>query len=185
MALLKLSAPWEIYYKELNELFKKDKEIYIVYDRDNQEINLYVENEAKADAMYCTLPSVKQFGSTELKINIIPANKTNYRRSKGRTYEDLFYNNPIVDEIVTLDGIMTNPITYVIFKKEVVQYYNDNLGDANGLCSTLYQDIAKRIFEEEEGVYFCTNKEYIFPVLSIPSYTISTASDTTKCHCCN
>lgn len=156
MAILKLSAPWQIYYKELCALFEKDKEVGIVYDTDEQIINIYVENAAKADAMYAVLPTEKDFGGVTLRINVVPANKS-LRRSVGAVYEDLFYNNPIVDEIVTLEGIMTNPITYVIFKKEVVQYYNDSLGDAHGMCSTLYQDIAKRVLCEESGVFFCTN----------------------------
>jgi hypothetical protein len=72
-------------------------------------------------------------------------------------YEDLFRGNPIVDDIVTIEGVMTNPITYVIFKKEVIQYYNDSLSDAHGMCSTLYQDIASRVLDAGEGIFFCTN----------------------------
>lgn len=155
MAILKLSAPWQIYYKELSILFEKDKEVHIVYNTEDQIIDIYVDNPAKAEAMAATLPTEKEFGNITLIINIIPANK-NLRRSKGSDYEDLFYGNSIVKDIVTVDGIMSNPITYVIFKKEVVQYFNDDLGDAHGMCSTLYQDIAKRVFNEEEGVFFCT-----------------------------
>ena len=157
MALLRLSAPWQIFYKELNELFKKDPEIHIVYDTDEQEINLYIENQVKADALAEILPEELSFGSVKVQINVIPANKCNNRRSTGSLYKDAFYGNPIVNEIVTLEGIMTNPITYVIFKKEVVQYYNDDLGDAHGMCSTLYQDMAYRVFEEKEGIFFCTD----------------------------
>lgn len=157
MALLKLSAPWETYYKELNELFKKDKEIHIIYDRENQSIDIYVENEAKADALADLLPQTKHFGNIELTIAVIPANECNCRRSKGSIYEDAFYNNPIVDDIVSIEGIMSNSITYVIFNREIVQYYNDDLGDANGVCTTLYQDIAKRVLEDREGVFFCTS----------------------------
>ena len=160
MAILKLSAPWHIYYKELCELFKFDEEVRIVYDTEEQVINIYVDNAAKADAMYAVLPTEKDFGGVVVQINVIPANKTTFkgvRSKRGATYEDLFYKNPIVDDIVTIEGIMTNPITYVIFKKEVVQYYNDSLADAHGLCSTLYQDIAKRILDADEGIFFCTN----------------------------
>lgn len=166
MAILKLSAPWQIYYKELCALFEQDKEVRIVYDTDEQIISIYVDNAAKADAMYAVLPTVKEFGNVSVEINVIPANKPNLRRTKGTTYEDLFYGNPIVNDIVTLNGIMSNPITYVIFKKEVVQYYNDSLSDAYGMCSTLYQDIAKRVLCEEDGVFFCTD-------IKIPSTYIS------------
>lgn len=161
MAVLKLSAPWQIYYKELCLLFERDEEVRIVYDTDQQVISIYVDNAAKADAMAAALPTEKEFGNVSLTIAVIPANKSNLRRTQGSTYEDLFYKNPIVNDIVTVDGVLTNPITYVIFKKEVVQYFNDDLGDANGMCSTLYQDIAKRVFEPEKGIHFCTDTNSI------------------------
>ena len=180
MAILKLSAPWQIYYKELCELFKFDPEVRIVYDTDEQIINIYVDNTAKAEAMAAVLPTEKDFGGITVLIVVIPANKTNLRRTRGTTYEDLFYKNPIVDDIVTIEGVMTNPITYVIFKKEVVQYYNDSLSDAHGLCSTLYQDIAKRVLDADEGIFFCTNNT--MGSFKIP-YTITTSNNSTNCTC--
>ena len=177
MAILKLSAPWQIYYKELCELFKFDPEVRIVYDTDAQIINIYVDNAAKADAMYIVLPTEKSFGSVVVEINVVPANKNNLRRTRGTTYEDLFYKNPIVDDIVTIEGVMTNPITYIIFKKEVVQYYNDSLSDAHGMCSTLYQDIASRVLNVGEGIFFCTNNTIGSLTCKIPNgYTITTSN---------
>lgn len=183
MAILKLSAPWQIYYKELCELFKHDSEVRIVYDTDEQIINIYVENTAKADALTMILPTEKEFGAVIVQINVIPANTT-FKKAKSiraSIYEDLFRGNPIVDDIVTIEGVMTNPITYVIFKKEVVQYYNDSLGDAHGMCSTLYQDIAERIFDEHEGIFFCTNTTA--DAFKIPSWTISTTPAFTTSSC--
>ena len=46
---------------------------------------------------------------------------------------------------------------YVLFKKEVVQYDSDDISDFHGVCSTLYQDLAKEIIGEDEGIYFCTD----------------------------
>ena len=182
MAILKLSAPWHTYYKELNELFKFDDEIRIVYDTDEQIINIYVENTAKAGAMAAVLPVEKEFGAITVQINVIPANSTfkKVKSVRGSLYEDLFHGNPIVDDIVTIEGVMTNPITYVIFKKEVVQYYNDSLSDAHGLCSTLYQDIAKRVLDADEGFFFCTNNN--MGIFKIP-YTITTSNNSTNCTC--
>lgn len=180
MAILKLSAPWHTYYKELNELFKHDSEVRIVYDTDEQVINIYVENTAKADAMAAVLPMEKEFGAITVQINVIPANPT-FKKAKsvrGTIYEDLFRGNPIVDDIVTIEGIMTNPITYVIFKKEVVQYYNDSLSDAHGMCSTLYQDIASRVLDAGEGIFFCTNNTMNISC-KIPSYTLTTSNSYT------
>lgn len=157
MAVVKLSAPWQTYYKELSLLFEHDDEVRIIYDTDAQIINIFVDNAVKAEAMAAALPAVKQFGSVELEINIIPSNRVNMLKASRTGFVDLFRGNSIVDDVVIVDGIMTNPITYVIFKKEVVQYFNDDLGDANGMCTTLYQDMAKRVFEDHEGVFFCTN----------------------------
>lgn len=181
MAILKLSAPWQIYYKELCELFKFDDEIRIVYDTDEQVISIYVDNTAKAEAMALVLPTEKDFGSIKVLIVVIPANST-FKKAKsirGSLYEDLFRGNPIVDDIVTIEGVMTNPITYVIFKKEVVQYYNDSLADAHGLCSTLYQDIAKRVLDAGEGIFFCTNNTMGYKIPS-PSYTLTTSNALTS-----
>ncbi len=179
MAILKLSAPWHTYYKELCELFKKDNEVRIVYDTDEQVINIYVDNTAKADAMAAVLPVEKDFGGVTVQINVIPANPT-FKKAKsirGSLYEDLFRGNSIVDDIVTIEGVMTNPITYVIFSKEVVQYYNDSLADAHGLCSTLYQDIAKRVLDAGEGIFFCTNNTS--GCFKLPSYAITTSNSYT------
>ena len=157
MAKLNMSAPWYVYYNELCALFKEDKEVHIVYDEMDQIINIYVENQAKADAMDEVIPKVMTFGNVDLEINIVPANKLCSRKSKGNLFEDLFFDNPICTDVVTVEGIFTNPITYVIFRKEVVQYYNDNLGDAHGVCSTLYQDIAKRVLKDQDSIYYCTD----------------------------
>lgn len=48
----------------------------------------------------------------------------------------------------------------MLFKKEVVQYFTDNLGDYNGYRSTLYENIARDIFGDIVGVFFCTNDMY-------------------------
>ena len=173
MAVVKLSAPWQTYYKELSLLFEHDDEVRIVYDTDAQIINIYVDNAVKAEVMATVLPAVKQFGLVELEINIIPSNRVNMLMG----FVDLFKGNSSGDDVVVVDGIMSNPITYVIFKKEVVQYFNDDLGDAHGVCSTLYQDIAKRVFEEHEGVFFCTTTKALSSYYTgcLGNYSITTA----------
>ena len=53
----------------------------------------------------------------------------------------------------------TNPFVYVMFKPEVVQYWDDNLGDPHGNISTLAQEIARDVFEDGNGVYFSTDEK--------------------------
>ena len=172
MAKLGLLSPWAIYYNELKTFFAKDSEVTVIYDEENNIVNLYVDSSKKAAALTELLPVEKDFGAVTLKINVIPANDS--EKVKFATivasladeaiqlvdlYSAALARNDSVDEITTLRGIFNNPITYVVFEKRVVQYYNDSLGDINGVCSTLMQNIAEDIFERREGVYFCTSTE--------------------------
>lgn len=154
MAKIGLSAPWIIYYREINALFEQDPEIHVVYDEDKNELKLFVDNSSKAEALRELLPVEKEFGNVVLKIDVIPSNKK--VSACGGLFETAFANNPILSEVQVIRGIFSNDLYYVIFVNKVVQYFNDSLEDAHGVCSTLYQDIAKRIFENRQNVFFCT-----------------------------
>lgn len=162
MARIKLSPPWDIYYKELKCLFCRDKEVFIIYDEDVPEVKIFVENDSKAYALSQILPTVKDFGTVSMKITIIPANDYSYSEIYNKAieenpYETAFKDNPVVKFVKQLNTVVTGTITYVVFVNEVVQYFNDNIYDFNGICSTLYQEIAKNIFKEDNSVHFCTD----------------------------
>lgn len=168
MARLGLTSPWVTFYHEIEAFFKKDPEVRVIYDEDENVINLYVDNAAKASALTELLPTEKTFGAITIKVNVIPANRINvftlteYKANMvNQSLNDLYFaalnGNERFKEIIPVIGVFNNPITYILFKKEVVQYFNDSLGDFNGVCSTLMQNIAKDIFENTEGVYFCTD----------------------------
>ena len=158
MARLNLLPAWTIFYHELEVFFAKDPEVRVVYDNEEPRIKLYVEEKTKAEALRALLPSEKTYGSIVLKIDIIPSNvRERSINSDAFLYEIALYNNPILSYIKVVKGIFSNNLTYVVFENKVVQYFNDDLGDVHGLCSTLYQDIAKEIFKEKEGVFFCTD----------------------------
>lgn len=157
MAKLKMLSPWMVFYREIDAMFKRDPEVKVVYDEDEQIIKLFVDNTSKADALTQILPEEKEFGNVTVKIVVIPAN--NLLQSSP---DDLFGRalccNDAVAGVETTKDIPGFPcLTYVIFAKEVVQYFTDNLGDYYGVTSTLYQNIAKDIFINTDGVYFCTD----------------------------
>ena len=155
MARLGLSAPWTIFYRELEMMFEKDPGVRVVFDEKNKEVRLYVEKEEKASALMELLPSKKEFGSYTLMVTVIPANGV--KMTQPATYAAALDGNPALSYIKTIRGIFSNDLTYVVFKNKVVQYFNDDLGDVNGNCSTLYQEIAKDIFVEQQGIFFCTD----------------------------
>lgn len=160
MARLRKSSPWIIFYRELQELFRYDDEVKVIYD-DNPdealyEVRLYVETTVKADALEKLLPTEKVFGNVTLTIKVIPANTLEH--TNVPLYEAAFEGNEALSYIKTVGGgILSNDITYVVFKNQVVQYFSDDLSDPHGLTSTLYQDIAERVFEQKEGIFFCTD----------------------------
>lgn len=165
MAKLNLAAPWTIYYREVSALFERDSEVHVLLDEENYILKICVEDGIKADAITYLLPEEKVFGNIALKIEVIPANTLNNQRKKLRefkfdnfktVFENAFYKNPafIFSEEVYLS---TNTLCYVVFNKEVVQYYSDDLGSYFGLTSTLYEDLARDIFKDLDGVYYCTN----------------------------
>lgn len=155
----KMSPPWYNYVDEIMALFGRDPEINISFDPDTMRLDLYVDNTDKACALQELLPTDIDFGGVDLNISVIPANKM-IENTNARLYEVAFRGNPVVTDVVDVEEVFSNPIAYVVFKKEVVQYYSDNLGDLYGNTNTLLQDIAKRIFaDKDEGIYFCTDNE--------------------------
>lgn len=149
-------SPWMIYVHQLEAMFKQDPMVKVHFDEETFTVKLYVEGNTKAEALMELLPDSKKFGNVELKIRVLPANL-------GDSKVDLFYaafeGNPALSYIKTISGVSSNEFNFVVFKKEVVQYYSDNLGDINGVNSTLYQDLAKELFGTHDGVYYCTDTE--------------------------
>ena len=151
--VVKLSSPWMIYYRQIKALFSQDPNVKVIFDEENFTVKIYVTGGSKAEAIEALVKS-KTFGNIEVKIDVIPANPENM--TKIDLVKAAFEGNPILEKIES-GTLFDQPISYVVLKKEVVQYFNDDLSDINGVCSTLFQDLAKEIIGEEESVYFCTS----------------------------
>ena len=158
MAIIKKSSPWVTYYREVDALFKKDKEVFVVFDEENVEIKIYVSDQVKADAIRCLMPLEKDFGNVILKINVIPSNGNQLRGVSTTNILkiacDAFLDNNAVYMVTDVGAVFD--LVYVIFRKEVVQFFDDNIGDINGNCSTLYEMIARDVFEDI-GIKYCTD----------------------------
>jgi hypothetical protein len=151
---VKLSSPWMTYFNKYKALFGDDPEINVTFDDAKKTIKLYVNGDDKAEALSKILPSEKVFGNVVIKISVVPSNALNV--SKIDVFQKAFEGNPALSYIKSVKNGLYDA-SYVVFSNKVVQFFNDELSDVNGFCSTLYQDIAKDIFEDTNGVFFCTD----------------------------
>ncbi len=71
-----------------------------------------------------------------------------------------FNGNDAVERVQATKIRGLGELTHVVFENRVVQYFNDDISDINGLCSTLYQDIAKRVLKNIDNVFFCTDMNF-------------------------
>lgn len=156
---LRLSPPWVTYANKIKAMFQNDQEIKIEYS-ELPEIKLYVSNERKAVAIYLLLPTHKDIGNVTLNITVIPPNDDVESLVNNEDFDSIkelfdvaFDSNPVYAYSKEIIGVFSNPFVYVVFKNKVVQFFNDNLNDIHGLISTLYEDIARELFTNEE-TYF-------------------------------
>lgn len=161
MSTLKLQSPWVTHYEKIRELFKNDKEIKLVWDDDSANLTMYIDNPNKANVLRSMIPQTKTFGNVTMTIDIIPSNSCNFVAHTNPYIEHAFAGNPIYHFSKTFpNAFMTNPITYVVFAKEVIQYYNDDLGDLFGNANCLAEDLARDVLENNvDGIFFCTDIE--------------------------
>lgn len=168
MAKLNLIAPWDEYYEELNAFFAEDPDVTILYDEEAKDIKVLVQETIKAEALTYLLKDEVEFGGVKLTVTVVPANEvtkgvknlvTNIGNNEnyGDMFERALINNGAFAYTYTVDNVMGFNAVFVVFRKKVIQYYNDNLGDLNGMKSTLAEYIARDIFVTRNGVFFNTD----------------------------
>jgi hypothetical protein len=173
-AKLKLSPPWITYVNMLEALFDGDLEIAFNLDIDanNCSVTLATNNPDKAAALVKLLPEKVAFGKVELQIKVDCQTISNLAfTSDKQLFETAFSENPAFAYAVEADASYFLPFTYVVFKRDVVQFFADNLHDPHGLISTLYQDIASEIFRSTTytcggGIAYATDIEH--KILGMP-----------------
>lgn len=151
--MAKLSPPWNTFVSELKALFGEDPDIRITFNEDSYEVKLFVANDEKAEALRQLIPEERIYGNVALKVTVVPANADS--TNDADTFEKAFKGNPVLKEIMRLKTPF-GEYDYAVFRKEVVQFYNDDLTDPHGNESTLFENIARDVFGDT-GVFFCTD----------------------------
>ncbi len=156
-----LNLPYTVwaYFNKLSVMFRKDPDVELEFERVDDFISkviIYVNDSnrpGKSDAFAKMLPSRVDFGIHRVYIDIIPNNDS---RADHEVLIDMFYGNPIVDSFIT-DHSGRH---YIIFKKDILQYYTNDISDVNSLQSVLAEDLARELITDDiTNVYFCTASE--------------------------
>jgi hypothetical protein len=153
---MKLSAPWITFVHELEALFSEDLEVKVKYDETNNTVKLYVADSDKAMALEKLIPAKKDFGNVSIAISVIPPNVE--EMTKEDLFNKAFRGNPAVSFTASYDNPLGH-LTYIVFEKKVVQFFNDQLDDINGNKSMLFQEIAYDVFGSDHAVFYCTDAD--------------------------
>jgi len=156
-AKVTVSPPWITYYNKMQVLFGGDPDIRLSYDDESKVIRMFVNNPTKADALGSLLPVDVTFGNVTVKIVIVPGNID--KTKIPELYRLALQGNPAFSQVIDIYSFMIPQLAYVMFKKEVAQFWNDNMGDPHGVETTLYQELAKEIFEPKNGILFSTESD--------------------------
>ena len=168
----KLAPPWITCVNVIKAMFEKDAEINIIYNNDDVTLKLFIDNDEKAAAIARLLPKTQEYGNISLKIEVIPTNSVIDLgiMSNKKLFDTAFNNNPVYAYSTEIVGVFQNVLTYIVFKNEVVQFFNDNLNDIHGIVSTLYEFLADELFDEAglQGVYYNTDTKIGLPLCEWP-----------------
>lgn len=163
-----MSNPVYTFYNKFVALFINDDEVLVdeisVIEDGSEldgaytfDIDVY-ENKAKFEALLKLINCDVQLGNLRVIIQINYETKQEDEITLD-TFRDAFKNNPIVNDFVEKKLPLSEvTMPYVIFKKEVVQFYNDDLSDYYGNFNGLYSEIAKDVLNTN-GINLCVDNK--------------------------
>lgn len=155
MAQLKVSPPWITHIHYIEQTFGKDPDVTVLSNEELREVKLLVDGQDKADAIAKLIRSDVEFGNEHLKVTVVPCNDD----SLASTVRKAFAGNGAVADIIDGSGSgvpFFDDRIFVLFKPEIVQFYNDNLMDYYGNENTLYHIMARDVFDAGASVAFGT-----------------------------
>lgn len=158
-----LEAPWYTFRKMVNALFERDASIVVgdIYEAKDGEpfdyaFDIEVTDHEKAMALERMMPSIKTFGAVTLAIFIFDE-ENNELQNGTEVFEKIFKDNPIVKDYKNVTDRAGVLHSFVRFKPEVIQFFDDDMTDYNGNWSGLAEDIAREVFcLTSGGLNFCT-----------------------------
>lgn len=167
-----MQSPWVTIYNKFKAMFSNDIDLKIseLEGPDNKVATFEITstNTDKINALSNILNDYFILGNVKLavKFGVINGSNVEFINTKKRRNhidQDIiftaFENNNALDDVRTIKFPGGFPVTYILFVKEVVQFYNDDMTDLYGNYNGLYEDIARDIFLPFNGTFYCTAVE--------------------------
>lgn len=148
----RLSPPWYIYYQKLCSLFKEDGQVTIG-ELEKKPDDLYiaeitVSDKEKQAALQQIIVQDIEIGRTKVKFTF--TDPLDVSQADGdvplETFIAAFQGNPILVKTATVHPPTGATVHYVVFKKEVIQFFADDITDYYGNYNGLAANIAKEVF---------------------------------------
>ena len=154
-----LSPPWITKVNELKALFGVDPDIDVVYNDEAKEVIIESVNTFKIMALQKILVPSVTFGNVTLTIKCLV--KDNAEDDVASLIKTAFADNPHFSQVITAPTPYGEQV-YALFKKEVIQFYNDDTSDYYGNWNGLSEDILRGVVNENIRVNIGTETELDF-----------------------
>lgn len=151
-----ISSPWMTYYKKLVALFSDDPELEVKWNEDEKSIVIESTNTFKIMALEKLLDPTVTFGNVTITVKCLV--KDGSEESVAAIFRTAFAGNPHISEVIEEETMGCIEQTFVLFKPEVIQFFNDDLTDFHGNWNGLSEDIMRDVINKNLRVNIGTDK---------------------------
>ena len=154
---LGLSAPWVTYQGLVATLFKDDADITVSYlDEDEKTFTVSCSNPDKYMLLSKYLKPSATFGNVTVEVKLEYTGDAPIKRGIADDMKKLFAGNPILEDVMEADTPFGD-MTYLLFKREAVGFYNDDLSNPWGNANFLACDVANAVLNNVSNLSCTTN----------------------------
>ena len=156
-----LQAPWITVLGKLQAMFEGDAEVEVKcpdMEANPFVINIDTINSTKCEALKKVLKTHYEFGN--ITVDIFVRVIDDGSETEEPTIEDFaeaFAGNPVFVTTATIENPMGQEFDHVIFAKEVIQFYNDDISDIYGNFNGTVEQVACDILNRGDVNFSTSN----------------------------
>lgn len=142
------SAPWFEHYHKIEQVFLSDEDVSVDYDDDSKTVIVRVKGTDKAEALAKYVKPEIDFGKVTLHVNVVPDNA---EKTTTEMLQDAFTGNELFEGIAE-EAVYGGTIIYAVFRADVIQFWNDNIGSPYGVKTMTIEQAAKDVFQMDDAL---------------------------------